>query len=109
MKAMAVDPRDSADQFRDLMRARWLIERATLDGAARGALLRLLEATISQVAQAAGDLRRTCTDCGAGFLFTIADQLAFARRAFTPPRRCPACRKRARDGGRATSAGETRP
>jgi len=46
----------------------------------------------------------TCRDCGAEFVFTTGEQEFFAERGFTPPTRCPACRRarkasRSRDGG----------
>jgi CxxC-x17-CxxC domain-containing protein len=54
--------------------------------------------------------RLICDDCGAEFLFTLADQAVYARYpSFPPPRRCPACletrlAERAADRRRTTAA-----
>ena len=39
------------------------------------------------------DKSLTCSDCGAAFTFTAAEQETFAQRGYTnDPKRCPTCR-----------------
>lgn len=46
---------------------------------------------------AEGDKRIMCQTCGAIFIFTLKEQLAFKKKGFTNiPRRCPTCRKKKR-------------
>ncbi|MCC6446482.1 MAG: zinc-ribbon domain-containing protein [Armatimonadetes bacterium] len=49
----------------------------------------------------------TCRDCGAEYVFTSGEQEFFAEREFTPPTRCPACR-RARKASRSADSGNFR-
>lgn len=35
----------------------------------------------------------TCCDCGADFLFTIGEQIFFASKQLSEPKRCKACRQ----------------
>lgn len=46
------------------------------------------------------DERLSCRDCGEKFTFTIGEQRFFSARGFSPPARCPACRKKRREGPR---------
>jgi DNA-directed RNA polymerase subunit RPC12/RpoP len=40
------------------------------------------------------DLYLVCVDCGKGFLFTAGEQVYFAQKQLTPPKRCHECRQR---------------
>lgn len=42
------------------------------------------------------DVTRVCRDCSSDFVFSASDQKFFKSMSFVPPKRCPACRKRAR-------------
>jgi hypothetical protein len=48
------------------------------------------------------DQTLTCKECGETFVFTEGEQEFFAKRNFTPPKRCKACRekKQARSKGK---------
>ena len=46
----------------------------------------------------------TCQDCGQPFTFSADDQEFFARKGYTEPKRCPACRQ-ARKPGRGGGGG----
>ncbi len=37
-----------------------------------------------------------CLDCGADFTFTVGEQLYFASKKLSVPKRCPACRRKRR-------------
>lgn len=39
----------------------------------------------------------SCIDCGETFIFTAGEQLFFASKGLSIPKRCPQCRKRRRD------------
>ena len=39
----------------------------------------------------------TCCDCGAQFAFTAGEQLYFASKKLSIPKRCPGCRRRRRE------------
>jgi CxxC-x17-CxxC domain-containing protein len=41
----------------------------------------------------------TCSDCGADFPFSAAEQEFFEQKGFRFPRRCKECRKAKKDGG----------
>lgn len=41
----------------------------------------------------------TCSDCGADFSFSAAEQEFFEQKGFRIPRRCKECRKAKKDGG----------
>ena len=46
-------------------------------------------------------LERNCETCGDSFLFTIAEQENYAKKTWSPPRRCEGCRdarRRVREG-----------
>ena len=49
------------------------------------------------------DKRLECVECASGFDFTAGEQLFYAERQLTEPRRCPACR-RARKEQRSSTA-----
>ena len=54
------------------------------------------------------DQTLTCADCRCQFTFTDGEQAFFKERGFTPPLRCPDCRRRRkadRPGGGASSSG----
>lgn len=55
------------------------------------------------------DRTLVCQDCGSEFTFTADDQEFFARRGYSPPKRCPTCRsaRRAERGG--GGFGQSRP
>lgn len=38
------------------------------------------------------DKKLKCQDCGEEFVFTVKDQLFYAEKGFTPPKRCRLCR-----------------
>ena len=40
------------------------------------------------------DITLTCSDCSCQFNFTEGEQEFFQQKGFTPPTRCPDCRKR---------------
>ncbi len=40
------------------------------------------------------DQTLTCTDCSTQFTFTEGEQTFFQEKGFTPPTRCPDCRRR---------------
>ena len=40
------------------------------------------------------DLTLVCRDCQASFVFTEGEQAFFREKAFSPPTRCPECRRR---------------
>jgi uncharacterized Zn finger protein len=48
-----------------------------------------------------------CKDCGADFVFTESDQEFFKEKAYSPPKRCKACRqaKKAQQAGEAQQRG----
>ena len=51
-----------------------------------------------------------CSDCGADFVFTAAEQEFFEQKGFRIPRRCKECRKAKRDsGGGSAGAGDGAP
>jgi CxxC-x17-CxxC domain-containing protein len=53
------------------------------------------------------DRTLVCQDCGSEFTFTADDQEFFARRGYSPPKRCPTCRsaRRAERGGGGSGQG----
>ncbi len=38
-----------------------------------------------------------CLDCGADFTFTVGEQLYFASKKLSVPKRCPGCRRKRRN------------
>ena len=57
------------------------------------------------------DKNLTCSDCGAAFVFTAAEQETFAQRGYTnEPKRCNACRdaRKTRGTGTGSSFGSQR-
>ena len=40
------------------------------------------------------DITMSCTDCHSQFTFTEGEQAFFSEKGFTPPVRCPDCRRR---------------
>ena len=51
------------------------------------------------------DKNLSCSDCGAGFVFSVAEQEQHATRGYTnDPKRCPTCRE-ARKAAQNTSGG----
>ncbi len=53
------------------------------------------------------DRTLVCQDCGSEFTFTADDQEFFARRGYSPPKRCPTCRsaRRTERGGGGSGQG----
>ncbi len=45
------------------------------------------------------DRQITCSDCGAEFTFTAAEQEFFDQKGFRHPRRCKPCRQAKKDAG----------
>ena len=46
------------------------------------------------------DQTLTCQDCGTSFVFSESEQQFFSERGYTPPMRCPDCRRARREGRR---------
>ena len=40
------------------------------------------------------DMTLNCKDCSSAFTFTEGEQSFFSEKGFTPPTRCPDCRRR---------------
>jgi putative zinc ribbon protein len=41
----------------------------------------------------AQDIAMICIGCSGGFLWTVPEQVFYRIKKFTPPKRCPGCRK----------------
>lgn len=51
------------------------------------------------------DKTLVCTDCNCQFTFTEGEQDFFSQKGFTPPTRCPDCRRRRKAEKMADSGG----